>query len=104
MNNTTGLFFYFRDPDGKLLSIPDSRKTIEYLTQTRVWEELCTHETEKFGGDTILVNEERMKKAERNLKRWIDMTERLLNRHPSSTTGESSEQEALKDLCISIML
>ncbi|CAF0912480.1 unnamed protein product [Adineta ricciae] len=93
------------DPDGKLLSIPDSKKTIEYLTQTRVWEELCTHEVEKFGGDTILVNEERMKKADRNLKRWIDMTERLLNRHPSSTTGESSEQEALKDLfdCIYLL-
>ena len=39
-----------------------------------------------------------MKKADRHLKKWIDMTERLLNRHPSSNTGDNNEQEALKDL------
>ncbi|UJR32075.1 hypothetical protein I4U23_019543 [Adineta vaga] len=93
------------DADGKITHIPDPKKTIEYLTQTRIWEELCTHEVERFGGDTILVNEERMKKADRNLKRWIDMTERLLNRHPSSNTGDNIEQETLKDLfdCIYLL-
>jgi len=39
-----------------------------------------------------------MKKADRQLKKWIDMTERLLNRHPSTNSGDSAEQQALKEL------
>ncbi|CAF1239746.1 unnamed protein product [Adineta steineri] len=92
------------DHDGKLKHLPDQKKTIEYLTQTRIWEESCTREVEKFGGDTILINEERMKKADRQLKKWIDMTERLLNRHPPSNTGDNNEREALKDLFDCIFL
>ena len=65
---------------------------------TRIWEESCTREIEKFGGDTVLINEERMKKADRYLKKWIDMTERLLSRHPSTNSGDQAEQQALKDL------
>jgi hypothetical protein len=39
-----------------------------------------------------------MKKADRQLKKWIDMTERLLNRHPSTNSGDNTEQQALKEL------
>jgi hypothetical protein len=39
-----------------------------------------------------------MKKADRQLKKWIDMTERLLSRHPSTNSGDNAEQQALKDL------
>jgi len=39
-----------------------------------------------------------MKKADRQLKKWIDMTDRLLNRHPSSHSGENSEEQTLKEL------
>jgi len=86
------------DIEGKLIHIPDVRKTIEYLGYTKLWEELCTREIEKFGGDTVLINEERMKKADKQLKKWIDMTERLLNRHPSTNSGDNSEQQVLKEL------
>jgi hypothetical protein len=39
-----------------------------------------------------------MKKGDRYLKKWIDMTERLLARHPASNSGDDTEQQALKDL------
>ncbi|CAF4671789.1 unnamed protein product, partial [Rotaria magnacalcarata] len=39
-----------------------------------------------------------MKKADRQLKKWIDMTERLLSRHPSTNSGDNTEQQALRDL------
>ena len=39
-----------------------------------------------------------MRKADRQLKKWIDMTERLLNRHPSTNSGDSIEQQALREL------
>lgn len=77
-------FYSYSDLEGKLINIPDIRKAIEYLGSTKLWEESCTREIEKFGGDTVLINEERMKKADRHLKKWIDMTERLLSRHPST--------------------
>jgi hypothetical protein len=86
------------DLEGKLIQIPDIRKAIEYLAYTKIWEESCTREIEKFGGDTVLINEERMRKGDRHLKKWIDMTERLLSRHPPSNSGDNTEQQALKDL------
>jgi hypothetical protein len=39
-----------------------------------------------------------MRKADRQLKKWIDMTERLLSRHPSTNSGDNEEQQALKEL------
>lgn len=92
------LSFSFSDLEGKLTSTPDIRRAVDYLGYTKLWEESCTREIEKFGGDTVLINEERMKKADRQLKKWIDMTERLLNRHPSTNSGDNAEQQALKDL------
>ncbi|CAF3662745.1 unnamed protein product [Rotaria sp. Silwood1] len=92
------------DLEGKLTQIPDQRKTIEYLSQIKLWEESCTREIEKFGGDTVLINEERMKKADRQLKKWIEMTERLFSRHPSTNSGDHSEQQALRDLFDNISL
>ncbi|CAF3331691.1 unnamed protein product [Rotaria socialis] len=86
------------DLEGKLSQVPDPRKVIEYLNEIKRWEDSCTHEIEKFGGDTVLINEERMKKADRQLKKWIDMTERLLSRHPSTNSGDNTEQQALRDL------
>ena len=68
------------------------------MSYTKVWEESCTREIEKFGGDTVLINEERMRKADRYLKKWIDMTERLLARHPAANSGDDAEQQGLKDL------
>jgi len=90
--------FFYSDLEGKLIHVPDIRKAIDYLAYTKLWEESCTREIEKFGGDTVLINEERMKKADRQLKKWIDMTERLLNRHPSTNSGDSTEQQTLKEL------
>jgi len=78
--------------------VPDIKRANEYLRSTKLWEESCTREVEKFGGDTVLINEERMKKADRNLKKWIDMTERLLSRHPATNSGDQAEQQSLKDL------
>ncbi|CAF1214104.1 unnamed protein product [Rotaria sordida] len=92
------------DLEGKFIHIPDQRKTIEYLSQIKLWEESCTREIEKFGGDTVLINEERMRKADRQLKKWIEMTERLLNRHPSTNSGDHTEQQALRDLFDNISL
>ena len=86
------------DLEGKYVQTPDTRKAIEYLGYTKIWEESCTREIEKFGGDTVLINEERIKKADRYLKKWIDMAERLLSRHPSSNSGDTAEQQALRDL------
>jgi len=90
--------FFSSDLEGKLIHVPDVKKATEYLAQTKLWEESCAREIEKFGGDTVLINEERMKKADRQLKKWIDMTERLLSRHPSTNSGDNAEQQALKDL------
>ncbi|CAF3964124.1 unnamed protein product [Rotaria sp. Silwood2] len=92
------------DAEGKFTQIPDQRRTIEYLTQIKLWEDSCTREIEKFGGDTVLINEERMKKADRQLKKWIEMTERLLSRHPSTNSGDHSEQQVLRDLFDNISL
>lgn len=92
------------DADGKFIQVPDIKRAIEYLSSTKHWEESCTREVEKFGGDTVLINEERMKKADRNLKKWIDMTERLLSRHPATNSGDQTEQQALRDLFDSIYL
>ena len=88
----------FSDNEGKFIQVPDPSKAIEYLGHTKNWEESCTYEIEKFGGDSVLINEERMKKADRQLKKWIDMTERLLGRHPTTSSGENKEQQTLKDL------
>ncbi len=90
--------YFYSDLEGKLNHIPDPKKAIEYLGYTKLWEESCTREIEKFGGDTVLINEERMRKADRQLKKWIDMTERLLNRHPSTNSGDNVEQQALREL------
>lgn len=92
------MFLFESDAEGKFNRIPDIRKTIEYLYQIKQCEEACSHEIEKFGGDTVLINEERMKKADRNLKKWIEMTERLLTRHPSTSMGDNAEQQSLREL------
>ena len=89
---------FLSDAEGKLTQTPDQSKSVEYLNRIKQWEETCTREIEKFGGDTVLINEERIKKADRHLKKWTDMTERLLNRHPSSNSGNNAEQEALRNL------
>jgi hypothetical protein len=38
-----------------------------------------------------------MKKADKSFKKWIDMTERLLSRHPSTNTADNAEQQAIRD-------
>ena len=78
----------FSDHEGKFARVPDVNRAIEYLGYTKLWEELCAREVEKFGGDTILINEDRMKKADRQLRKWIELTNRLLARHPSAMSSE----------------
>lgn len=85
------------DAEGKLTQVPDQRRAIEYLGYTKLWEESCTREIEKFGGDTVLINEDRLRKADRCLRKWIDMTERLLGRHPATGDGDAAEQQSLKE-------
>jgi hypothetical protein len=45
-----------------------------------------------------------MRKADRQLKKWIDMTDRLLSRHPSANSGDNAEHQALKELFDDIYL
>ena len=87
-----------------MTQIPDQRRAIEYLGYTKLWEEFCTREIEKFGGDTVLINEDRLRKADRYLRKWIDMTERLLGRHPTIGDGDAIEQQMLKEFFQNIFL
>lgn len=59
---------------------------------TKGCEDSCTREIEKFGGDTVLINEDRLRKADRHLRNWIEMSERLLSRHPSTSSADSNDQ------------
>ena len=81
-----------------MIQVPDQRKAIEYLGFTKLWEDTCTREIEKFGGDTVLINEERLRKADRQLRNWIELYERLITRHPSTSTSDTADLKAFKEV------
>lgn len=92
-------FIYFSDPDGKLLSLPDIRKSSNILNDLKYWHEILNKEVEKFTGDMVLISEESLRKGEKKLQKWTEYVNKLLIRHgfkiDEPKTGEFLNYELL---------
>ncbi len=89
-HNTDAIVFGldFWSKDGKLQQLPDLRKATNIFGELRYWQELIYKQSELFCGDSVLISEEKLNKAEHFLNKWMDATSMLVNRHSSSANDQ----------------
>ncbi|XP_052789465.1 axonemal dynein light chain domain-containing protein 1-like isoform X3 [Mya arenaria] len=84
--------------DGQFVRAPDEKEQRGLLEEMRKWEELLSHETEKFGGDMLLSGQEQLHAVKMEMEGWTDNALQMFGRHRSVEGEAHPDQRNMMNL------
>ncbi|KAL5011861.1 hypothetical protein ScPMuIL_010412 [Solemya velum] len=84
--------------EGHFIKPPKEEKMRDFLKDIKRWQEILGKETDKFAGDILLSDRERLNKIEHETEGWTENANRVFSRHFGQSGKLHSDQKNLNKL------
>merc|ERR1719242_1366078 len=81
------------DSDGGVIKKPDEEFVKTLLSAIKTWDEGVIKETDIYGGDSLLSNQEELANIRREMEGWTDNALKVFSRHRGNSSKTHPDQE-----------